>query len=79
MVGEKPADREPLPEGLLLYLTVAFAETVPPGSLTLENRARAQDLSAPGHPIQPLIFEDTRITVLDNESAPAMVCFYYLH
>ncbi len=79
VVGEKPADREPLPEGLLLYLTVAFAETVPPGSLTLENRARAQDLSAPGHPIQPLIFEDTRITVLDNESAPAMVCFYYLH
>ena len=76
---EESADPEPLPEGLLLYLTVAFAEIVHPGSLILENRARAQDLSTPAQPIQPLIFEDTRITVLDNESAPAMVCFYYLH
>lgn len=79
VVEENRADPEPLPEGLLLYLTVAFTETVHPGSLILENRARAQDLSAPAQPIQPLIFEDTRITVLDNESAPAMVCFYYLH
>jgi hypothetical protein len=79
VVEENRADPEPLPEGLLLYLTVAFTEAVHPGSLILKNRARAQDLSAPAQPIQPLIFEDTRITVLDNESAPAMVCFYYLH
>jgi tetratricopeptide (TPR) repeat protein len=68
-----------LPKGLLFYLNISFDKTVHPGSLTLKNRAQAQDLSTPEKTLQTLIFEDTQITVLDNESVPAMVCFYYLH
>lgn len=68
-----------LPEGLLFYLNISFDQTVHPGSLILKNSAQAQDLSTPEKTLQPLFFENTQITVLDNESVPAMVCFYYLH
>ena len=68
-----------LPEGLLFYLNISFDQTVHPGSLILKNSAQAQDLNTPEKTLQPLLFEDTEITVLDNESVPAMVCFYYLH
>jgi hypothetical protein len=70
---------EALPRGLLLYLIIRIPQETQPGHLTLRTRASARTLPEPVQPVEPLVSYDGRITILDRDAIPAMVCFFYMH
>ena len=74
-----PASETGIPSGLLAYLTLQVGDDARPASITLGTTAKATELKT-NNPIRNLQVIEAKVDVMvEGDSAPAVVCFFFTH